>query len=99
MRIISRSRLLEFARRHRSAAEALDVWYRIAKRAEWQNLSEVREAFGSADAVGNFTVFNIKGNHYRLIVDINYSRQCIFIKYVLTHKEYDKDVWKRDPYY
>lgn len=99
MRVISRSRLLEFARQHRSAAEALDVWYRLAKKARWKNLSEVRETFRSADAVGNFTVFNIKGNQYRMIVDLDYSRQRIFIKYVLTHKEYDKDVWKRDPYY
>lgn len=99
MRVISRSRLLKFADRDQSAAEALDVWYRLARKAEWKTLSEVRETFRSADAVGNFTVFNIKGNQYRLIVDIDYSRQRIFIKYVLTHQEYDKDGWKRDPYY
>lgn len=99
MRVISRSRLLKFADRYQSAAEALDVWYRLARKAEWKNLSEVRETFRSADAVGNFTVFNIKGNQYRLIVDIDYSRQRIFLKYVLTHQEYDKDGWKRDPYY
>ena len=47
----------------------------------------------------NFTVFNIKGNRYRLIVDIIYEHQRIYIKYVLTHAEYDKDKWKNDPYY
>nr|WP_232225275.1 type II toxin-antitoxin system HigB family toxin [Dactylococcopsis salina] len=39
----------------------------------------------------NFTVFNIKGNRYRLIVGIDYKKQIIFIKYVLTHAEYDKE--------
>ncbi|MGF1601156.1 MAG: hypothetical protein ACFCU8_03905 [Thermosynechococcaceae cyanobacterium] len=47
MRVISRSRLLEFTNRHRPAAEALDIWYRLAKKAGWQNLSEVRETFRS----------------------------------------------------
>lgn len=60
---------------------------------------EVQTAFPQAEAVGNFTVFNIKGNKYRLIVSINYEKQVIYIKYVLTHAEYDKDKWKNDPYY
>jgi len=42
---------------------------------------------------------NIKGNRYRLIVGIDYKKQIIFIKYVLTHAEYDKEAWKNDPYY
>ncbi|WP_322745241.1 type II toxin-antitoxin system HigB family toxin [Nostoc sp. LEGE 12447] len=47
--------------------------------------------YPKAEAVGNFTVFNIKGNNYRLIADIVYETQRIYIKYVLTHAEYDKD--------
>ncbi|MEH1870327.1 MAG: type II toxin-antitoxin system HigB family toxin [Nostoc sp.] len=43
-----------------------------------------KKRYPKAEAVGNFTVFNIKGNNYRLIVDIKYSSQTIFIKYVLT---------------
>lgn len=75
MRVISRKRLLFFAGRHEDAYKALDAWYRIAKSAEWQNFSEVRETFKSADVAGRFTIFNIKGNHYRLIVDIQYRQQ------------------------
>jgi mRNA interferase HigB len=44
-------------------------------------------------------VFNVKGNRYRLIVSINYSRQLIYFKYFLTHAEYDRDNWKNDPYF
>ena len=99
MHIISRKRLLEFSQSHADAYTPLDDWYRIAKEAQWNHIGEVRQVFPSADAVGNFTVFNIKGNDYRLIVDIVYSTQTIYIKYVLTHAEYDKDKWKDDPYF
>lgn len=99
MHIISRKKLLEFAQEHANAFTPLDDWYRIAKDSHWKNLVEVRQFYPSADSVGNFTVFNIKGNYYRLIVSIDYQRQIIYIKYVLTHAEYDKDKWKDDPYY
>jgi len=99
MRIISRKRLIEFSRYHANASVPLDQWYRVAKTASWQSLSDVRQVYRSADSVGNFTVFNIKGNDYRLIVDIVYHLQRIYIKYVLTHAEYDKDEWKNDPYF
>jgi mRNA interferase HigB len=59
----------------------------------------VQAIYSKAEAVGNFTVFNIKGNTYRLIADINYIKQRIYIKYILTHAEYDKEQWKNDPYF
>lgn len=99
MRIITRKPLKDFAETHKDAVRALDAWYRIAKSAKWKNAQDLKTDFGTADIVGNFTVFNIKGNSYRLIVDILYQKQIIFIKYVLTHKEYDEDGWKRDDYY
>ncbi len=68
-------------------------------KADWSNLIEVQSIFPKAEAVGNFTVFNIKGNKYRLIVSINYEKQLIYIKYVLTHADYDKEGWKNDPYF
>jgi mRNA interferase HigB len=54
----------------------------------------VRKTYAHADFVEPYTVFNIKGNTYRLITVISYRYQRIFIKYVLTHAEYDKDKWK-----
>jgi mRNA interferase HigB len=99
MHVISRKKLREFAERHADILTPLDDWYKIAKVAQWKNLTEVRQFYPSADLVGNFTVFNIKGNDYKLIVSIDYQKQIIYIKYVLTHAEYDKDKWKDDPYY
>ncbi len=55
---------------------------------------EVRLTFPTADAVGRFTIFNIKGNAYRLITEINYRTERIFLRHVLTHAEYDKGAWK-----
>jgi len=60
---------------------------------------EVQAVYPKAEAVGNFTVFNIKGNKYRLILSINYEQPIIYIKYVLTHAEYDKENWKNDDYF
>lgn len=99
MHVISRKILREFCKTHSDASDSLYDWYRVATKAEWKNLIEVQEIYPKAEAVGNFTVFNIKGNRYRLIVDIVYSTQRIYIKYVLTHAEYDKEKWKDDPYF
>ncbi len=93
--VISRKKLLEAAERHGDLGEPLDVWYRVAKKAEWKNLMDVRRVFPTAEAVEKFTVFNIKGNAYRLITEINYQTGRIFLRHVLTHAEYGKGGWKK----
>ncbi len=95
MHVISRKKLLEAAAKHGDLGEPLDVWYRIAKKAEWRNLMDVRQVFPTADAVDKFTVFNIKGNAYRLITEINYQTGRIFLRHVLTHTEYSRGGWKK----
>jgi mRNA interferase HigB len=99
MHIISYRKLKEFITKHADSREALDNWYRIASKVVWSNLVEVQKVFPLAEAVSNFTVFNIKGNRYRLITSIDYEKKLIYIKYVLTHAEYDKEQWKNDPYF
>jgi mRNA interferase HigB len=93
--VISRKKLLEAARQHSDLFVPLDVWYRVAKKADWKTLNAVRETFPSADMVGQYTVFNVKGNSYRLIVEINYRSQRLYIRHVLTHTEYDRGKWKQ----
>lgn len=95
MHNISRKKLLQAAEKHGVLSEPLDVWYRIAKKAEWENLVDVRRNFPAADTVGEFAVFNIKGNAYRLITEINYQTGRIFLRHVLTHAEYSKGGWKK----
>ena len=95
MHVISRKRLLEAAKVHSDLYAPLDVWYRIAKKAEWLSLEEVRQMFPLADEVGKYTVFNVKGNAFRLIAEINYRTGRLYIRHVLSHAMYDRGGWKR----
>ncbi|MGH9844624.1 MAG: type II toxin-antitoxin system HigB family toxin [Blastocatellia bacterium] len=94
MRVISKKRLREFWEKHPDSQSPLEEWYKLTRKANWRNLAEVRATFRHADPVGTCTVFNIKGNNYRLITKIDYAYQKVFIKYVLTHPEYDRGKWK-----
>jgi len=92
--VISRKALKEAATRHADLEAPLDTWYRSAKKAQWKSLTDVRKTYPHADAVREYTVFNIKGNTYRLIVKINYDTGRVFIRHILTHAEYSRDRWK-----
>lgn len=93
MRIISHRKLRDFyeSKGREDSKIAIERWYQIAEEAEWKNFSDIRVDFPNADYVGNqHYVFNIKGNNYRLIVVIKFTINRIFIRFVGTHKEYDK---------
>ena len=92
--IITRKRLLEFAKKHPDRNTALESWYRIVKHAEFNSFADLKQTFPSADQVGKHTVFNIGGNKVRLIAAIHYTTSRVYIRYVLTHKEYDRGSWK-----
>ena len=94
MHIITRKRLNEFAQNHPDALSALDHWYRVIKSRRFANFAQLREAFPSADQVDNKTVFNIGGNKYRLIAALHYNRARVYIRAILTHRDYDKGTWK-----
>ena len=96
VRIISHRALREFAEQHNPAAQPLDDWYRIAKKAKWRNLAELRAIYPHADLVGSCVVFNVGGNKYRLIAKIAYDRQALYVRQILTHKQYDQGGWKND---
>ena len=99
MRLFAVSKLREAAFSYPDVSNQIEDFYQTIKTVHWQNLIDVKKTFATADAVGNFTVINIKGNKYRLILDINYKKQLIFFKYFLTHAEYSKNKWKNDPHY
>ena len=95
MHIITRKRLVTFAQKHPECSTALESWYRIVKRTDFKSFAELRHTFPSADKVGKLTVFNIGGNKARLIASIHYNTHRIYIRHILTHKEYDRGVWKK----
>jgi mRNA interferase HigB len=87
VRVISRRALREFASAHKDAETPLDDWFRIAKRLRWTSLVDVRKTYPHADGVGEFTIFNISGNRYRLATYINYRTAKVYIRRVMTHEE------------
>jgi mRNA interferase HigB len=95
VRVISRKALREFADAHRDAETPLDDWYRTAKRLRWTSLMDVRKTYPHADAVGEFTIFNIAGNKYRLAARIHYRTGKVYIRRVMTHEEYSREGWKK----
>lgn len=91
MVIIAKTAISIFASKHPSAKASLNNWYQIVKEVDWKNFSDVKNTFGSVDAVGNDRyVFNIKGNDYRLITMIFFDKRTVYIRFIGTHAEYDK---------
>jgi len=70
-------------------------WANVVKASSWANPAELKAVFGSADFVGDLTVFDIGGNKYRLIAFVDYRRQIVYIKSILTHQQYDLGDWKK----
>lgn len=99
MKIISFSKLRYFFEKHKDSEKPLRAWYKIFSQSSFKNLSEIKNLYPSADPVKSFTVFNIGGNKYRLVVKIDYIRQRAYIRHVLTHKEYNKNYWKTDNWF
>jgi mRNA interferase HigB len=89
MRIIAKRTLHHFWERYPNAKQQLLSWYQILDKNDFNNSNDIKAIFGSADFIGNNKViFNICGNHYRLIVKINYDTQIVYILFVGTHNEY-----------
>lgn len=91
MQVISRKHLIKFGELHPDAKETLDAWFLEAKRANWKSASDIQALYRTASPLrDNRMVFNIKGNHYRLIVRINYQSGAMFIRFIGTHADYDR---------
>lgn len=75
----------------KAVTAALDAWFREASRAEWRTSADVKRNDGTASIVSSDrVVFNIKGNDYRLVVAIDFRRQAIFVKWIGSHRDYDR---------
>ncbi|MGH9760111.1 MAG: type II toxin-antitoxin system HigB family toxin [Blastocatellia bacterium] len=96
MKVLSKRALREFWELHADAQAPLMHWYNTTIAASWRSLADVRRSFANADQVGKCVVFNIHGNDYRLITKIKFERQIVYIRFVLTHSEYDQGRWKND---
>jgi len=91
VRVIARKTLREFWERHTDAQQPLQAWYADVKHAIWKRPSDIKGVYRNASFIANNrVVFNIKGNKYRIVVVIHYEHSIVYIRFVGTHREYDK---------
>jgi len=91
MRIVALATLRNFWQRHPDTEISLRSWYAAASRADWHSPADVKASYRNASFVANNRiVFNIRGNEYRLITAVHYNRGMMFIRFIGTHREYDK---------
>lgn len=91
MRIISRKKLREFWKQHPDTQQPLQAWYADVKQANWKSPIDIKNIYRNASIVAtNRVVFNIKGNKYRLVAAVQYEYGIVYIRFIGTHKEYDK---------
>lgn len=91
LRVIAKKILREFWEKHSDCEQQLKAWFQEMSKSKWKTTKEIKTDYPTASILAdNRVVFNIKGNHYRLIVKINYDYQMIWIRFIGTHSEYDK---------
>lgn len=95
MHVISKKKLRIFWSIHPEAKSCLNNWYLVAKKADWTMFADLQATFQSADQVGKYTVFDIGGNKYRVIAEINYRRGKVFLRHALTHAEFSRGTWRK----
>jgi mRNA interferase HigB len=91
MRVIAKKILRDYWKKQTDSEEQLKTWYKEASKATWTSPAKIKSEYPKASILkSGRAVFNICGNQYRLIVQINYKRRWVFIRFIGTHGEYDK---------
>jgi len=91
LRVIAKKILREFWLKHTDCEQQLKAWFQEASKTEWKTSRDIKKDYPSASFLANNrVVFNIKGNHYRLVIRVNYDYQMVWIRFIGTHGEYDK---------
>ncbi len=91
MRVIAVTTLRSFWEKHPDAEQPLKAWYEEVMNATWAQPADIKAMYRHASVLKNRrVVFNIKGNDYRLIVAVAYKLQIVYVKFIGTHKDYDR---------
>jgi len=91
MRVISRKTLKDYWEKEPGTEQELKAWFAEAENADWRTPTDVKAKYGNASILkGGRVVFNICGNNYRLVTWINYEFHTVYVRFVGTHKEYDR---------
>lgn len=104
MHVVTRRHLIDAEDKFPGAAKEIRAWYKIASHARWRSFNEVRQTFKDSDDVDGYVIFNVRQNRYRLVTIIHYARERdgrlteghIYIRSVLTHRQYDtRENWDK----
>jgi len=100
MNIYNRSSLVLFYKKHPDCKETIEKWYHDVQSKIWKRPGELTRDFNTARTIkNNRAIFKINQNDYILIVEINYQKEWLFIKFIGTHAEYDAvDAEKVNPF-
>jgi mRNA interferase HigB len=97
MRIIARRTLRAFVESRAGHKDqpalkaALEAWFAEVRRAQWASTVDVKRLYASASIVSaDRIVFNVKGNDYRLVVSVDFEKAIVWIKWLGTHRDYDR---------
>lgn len=91
MKVLGRDKLSKFYTKHANSKKALEAWFSDAVRSSWNTPRDIKRRYGSADFIShNRVIFNIKGNHYRLVVKVRYQNGIVVIEWIGTHRDYSK---------
>lgn len=100
MRIIARPILIEYWQKHRQEKASLETWYKIVLKANWTKPDDIKKTFNSVDPYRKenrlYHIFDVGGNTTRVIVNIHFNTQIVYIRAVLSHEEYSKEKWKEN---
>ena len=90
MNVIKKKTLDGYALHHADAAVPLASWRKIFEKTDFVDINAIRAVLPTADFADPYTIFNIKGNNYRLVTIVHYRYKRIYIKEFFTHAEYDR---------
>lgn len=92
MRVISNKALVNFAAKHPESDGSMQAWRKLVESRSFSSFADLKTAFNAIDKVGDYFVFDVSGNKYRIVSAVHFNSQKLYVRHVLTHKEYDK--WK-----
>jgi mRNA interferase HigB len=101
MRIVNEPAIAKFLRKHASSRSWLENWLFVARNADWRTIHDLKRSYPAADggvkvaSGARVTVFDVGGNKYRMVADVNYAIQTVTVLELMSHADYSKDIWKR----
>lgn len=96
MKIANYGLIEKFARKHARSRASLNIWYETTSKSNWNSFDDVKKTLNASDIYQDCVIFDIGGNTFRLIAQIDYELQQVSVKAILTHSEYDRDKWKKN---